>query len=389
MSRTGPSVADTGAAGAAPRPAATWRAWAEAECEAIRKAGQWRTVRDFDAAGPAGRLAPSGRHVVSFASNDYLGLTRHPQVLAAARVALDRWGAGAGAARLIVGSRPVHSELEVELAAWKSAEQALLFPTGFAANLAVLATFGPPDAVICSDELNHASIIDGCRLARSRVAVYPHRDMDALASLLRRAERAIVVSETVFSMDGDLAPVDDLVHLCTRHGALLVLDEAHAVLGPDRQLAGVEALRVGTLSKTLGALGGYVAGPAPLIELLRNRARSFIFTTASPPPVAAAALAALRVVRSREGHSLRERLRMLIDRLRPGHPSPIVPLIIGESDRALELSSALLEKGFLVPAIRPPTVPPGTSRLRVTVSAAHTERQVAALGGALRELGRV
>jgi 8-amino-7-oxononanoate synthase len=375
-----------GATRAGARPTWSWRAWAEAERHSIQEAGQWRTVRDFDADGPVGRLAPSGRRVVAFASNDYLGLTRHRQVLAAARAALDRWGAGAGAARLIVGSRPVHSELEAELAGWKGAEQALLLPTGFAANLAVLATFGAPDAVICSDELNHASIIDGCRLAPARVEVYPHRNTDALASLLRRAERAIVVSETVFSMDGDLAHVDDLARLCARHGALLVLDEAHAVLGPDPELAGADTLRVGTLSKALGALGGYVAGPAPLIELLRNRARSFIFTTASPPAVAAAALAALRIVRSAEGDSLRERLRFLVDGLRPGHPSPILPVIVGEADRALEVSSALLEKGFLVPAIRPPTVPPGTSRLRVTVSAAHTERQVTALRDALPEI---
>ena len=364
----------------------SWVAWADAECDAIQAAGQWRTVRDFDADGPAGRLAPSGRPVVSFASNDYLGLTRHPGVLAAARAALDRWGAGAGAARLIVGSRPVHSELEQELADWKDAEQALLFPTGFAANLAALSTFGGPDVVICSDELNHASIIDGSRLARARVEVYPHRDTHALESLLRRAERAIVVSETVFSMDGDIAPVDALARLCARHGALLVLDEAHAVLTPEGDLAGAETLRIGTLSKALGALGGYAAGPAPLIELLRNRARSFIFTTATPPSVAAAALAALRIVRSDEGRSLRARLHDLVEALRPGHPSPIIPVILGEADRALERSAALLDDGFLVPAIRPPTVPRGTSRLRVTVSAAHTDRQVAALADALPEL---
>jgi 8-amino-7-oxononanoate synthase len=366
--------------------AMSWIAWAEAECDAIRAAGQWRTVRDFDAGGPVGRLAPSGRRVVSFASNDYLGLTGHPEVLAAARAALDRWGAGAGAARLIVGSRPVHSELEHELADWKDTDQALLFPTGFAANLAALSTFGGPDAVICSDELNHASIIDGCRLARARVEVYPHRDTDVLELLLRRSERAIVVSETVFSMDGDIAPVDELAHLCARHGALLVLDEAHAVLAPEADLAGADALRIGTLSKALGALGGYAAGPAPLIELLRNRARSFIFTTATPPAVAAAALAALRIVRSDEGRSLRDRLRALVEALRPRHPSPIIPVIVGEADRALERSAALLEEGFLVPAIRPPTVPHGTSRLRVTVSAAHTDRQVAALADALPEL---
>src|SRR5207237_8409252 len=173
-----------------------------------------------------------GRPVVSFASNDYLGLTQHPAVVAAAHAALDRWGAGSGAARLIVGSRPVHSELEDELASWKGAERALLFPTGFAANLGVLSTLATPGVRVCSDELNHASIIDGCRLGRGDVHPYPHRDVGAVDELLQDTERSIVVTDSVFSMDGDVAPVDDLVSLCKKHGALLVLDEAHAVLGP-------------------------------------------------------------------------------------------------------------------------------------------------------------
>src|SRR4029077_10182663 len=175
----------------------------------------------------AGSLHDDGatRPVVSFASNDYLGLTQHPAVIAAAHAALDRWGAGSGAARLIVGSRPVHTELERELAAWKQSERALLFPTGFAANLGVLSTLAGPGVRVCSDELNHASIIDGCRLGRGDVHVYPHRDVDAVDSLLQATERAIVVTDTVFSMDGDVAPVEDLIGVCMKHGALLVLDE--------------------------------------------------------------------------------------------------------------------------------------------------------------------
>jgi 8-amino-7-oxononanoate synthase len=357
----------------------SWDAWAESETNAIRAAGRWRAPRPLDAKGPEGALGADGRAVVSFASNDYLGLTAHPSVIAAAHDALDRWGAGSGSARLIVGSRPVHAELERELARWKGTERAALFPTGFATNLGVLTTFAGPGVLICSDELNHASIIDGCRLARADVAVYRHRDLDHLAALLRDrgARRALVVTDTVFSMDGDVTDVDALVDVCSREGALLVVDEAHAVLGPDLDPPpGVEVLRVGTLSKTLGSLGGFVAGSARSIELVENLARPYIFTTASTPADAAAALAALRIVCSDEGAALVRRLRAHVARVRPGHPSPIVPFVCGEEARALEAAAALLDDGLLVPAIRPPTVPVGTSRLRVTLSAAHTDAQI-------------
>ena len=359
-----------------------WGEFVAREAEAIRGAGRWRSVRDLDVRGPRGTLAGAGP-VTSFASNDYLGLTAHPAVVAAAHEALDRWGAGAGSARLIVGARPVHAELEAELAAWRSSEAAVLFPTGFAANLGVLSTFGGRGVRVCSDELNHASIIDGCRLSRAEVAIYRHVDLDHLASLLAGAERAIVVSDSVFSMDGDVAPVDELAELCASHCALLVLDEAHAVLGPRPDLSGVDALRVGTLSKTLGSLGGFVAGPRAFVELLVNRARPYIFTTASTPADSAAALAAVRVVCSPEGQGLIERLAQHVERVAPGHPSPIVPIVLGDEERALEAAAALLERGLLVPAIRPPTVPKGSSRLRVTLSAAHTDADVGALVSAL------
>jgi 8-amino-7-oxononanoate synthase len=366
----------------------TWRDWAGTEADGIRAAGRWREPRDLDAAGPEGKLAPDGRPVVSFASNDYLGLTQHPAVVSAAHAALDRWGAGAGSARLIVGSRPVHADLEAELAEWKRTEQAVLFPTGFATNLGVLTTFGGPGVLVCSDELNHASIIDGCRVSRARVEVYRHRDLDHLQHLLATvaAERALVVTDTVFSMDGDVADVDALAAICLRHGALLVLDEAHAVLGPDPDLSGVDALRVGTLSKTLGSLGGFVAGPRRFTELVVNRARSYIFTTALSPADSAAALAAVAVVRSDQGDELRDRLRDNVTRFRPGHASPIVPILLGDAARTLAAADALLEQRMLVPAIRPPTVPPGTSRLRVTLSAAHAPSQVDALAAALASL---
>ncbi|HUP69798.1 MAG TPA: aminotransferase class I/II-fold pyridoxal phosphate-dependent enzyme [Acidimicrobiales bacterium] len=375
----------------------SWARWAEGETAAIRAAGQWRTVRALDGPEPETVIHDGGdgphRQVVSFASNDYLGLTRHPAVVAAAHEALERWGTGSGAARLVSGSRSVHGELEAELAAWKEAERAVLFPTGYAANLGVLATLAGPGMRILSDELNHASIVDGCRLARSsgaEVVVYPHGDVDRVASLLAQGApahtRTLVVTDSVFSMDGDTAGLDELTDLCGRHGALLVIDEAHAVLGPEPPLGRCEILRVGTLSKTLASLGGFVAGTTPLVELLVNRARPFIFTTASPPAVAAAALASLRVVRSGEGESLRRRLRRHVDQLSPGHPSPIVAFVLGEEAAALYASAQLLEQGLLVPAIRPPTVAPGTSRLRVALSAAHSDNQVERLREALSVL---
>ena len=354
-----------------------WSAWSEREADRIHDAGQWRAPRSFDPSDPHG--------LVSFASNDYLGLTHHPAVAQAAHDAIDRWGTGTGAARLIVGSRPVHDELEAELAAWKRTEAAVLFSTGFAANLGVLGTFADPDVLVVSDELNHASLIDGRRLAGAPLAVFRHADAAHVDELLRASDapRAIVVSETVFSMDGDVAPVDKLAEVCAHHGALLVLDEAHAVLGPDVELDDVELLRVGTLSKTLGALGGFVAGPRRFTDLLVNRARSYIFTTASTPADTAAALAALRVLRSPEGDALRTRLRDNVQRLRPGHPSPIVPYVCGSEAPALEAATALYDAGLLVTAIRPPTVPPGTARLRVALSATHTAGQIDALAAAL------
>jgi 8-amino-7-oxononanoate synthase len=369
----------------------TWSRRIRDRLDGIRSADQWRSIRTLDGALPDATL--DDRAVVSFASNDYLGLARHPAVAAAARDAIARWGTGSGASRLVVGSRPVHDELEAELADWKGTEAALLFPTGFAANLSVLSTLASsPEVLVVSDELNHASIIDGCRLSRGRVAVARHDDVDHVASLLGGHQGpAVVVTDTVFSMDGDEAPVDDLAAVCRDHDALLVLDEAHAVLGPHLDLdgprwQGVEVIRVGTLSKTLGSLGGFVAGTHDTVDLLVNAARPFIFTTATTPGDAAAALAALRIVRSPEGDGLFARLRQHVATVAEGHPSPIVPVVLGDEGRALAASAALLERGLLVPAIRPPTVPPGTSRLRVALSAAHTDEQVERLVKALADL---
>jgi 8-amino-7-oxononanoate synthase len=378
---------------------ASWSDRVAAARQQVVADGRWRAPRPFDARGPVGRLTDDGADgaVVSFASNDYLGLTGHPAVVAAAHEALDRWGSGSGASRLVTGSRPVHDALEAELAAWAGAEAAVCFPTGFAANLGVLtvlAALGGERTRIVSDEKNHASIIDGCRLARAEVAVARHADPDHVAALLAESEPGaptVVVSDTVFSMDGDEAPLDALVEVCRRAGAALVLDDAHAVFeahpGPRPADGPPLVVRVGTLSKTLGSLGGYAVASRSVAELLVNLARPYIFTTALSPADAGAALAAVRIVSSPEGDALRRRLRSHVDRIRPGHPSAIVPVIMGSEQRALAASASLLAEGLWVPAIRPPTVAPGTSRLRVTLSAAHSDEQVGQLAAALAALG--
>jgi 8-amino-7-oxononanoate synthase len=381
----------------APAPGQPWRQRVRDQLDAVVDGGRWRAPREFDARGPAGAL--DGEPVVSFASNDYLGLSAHPAVIAAAVDALARWGTGSGASRLITGSRPVHGELERSLAEWKGTEAAVCFPTGFAANLGALSVLGGPEVRVLSDELNHASIIDGCRLSRSMLSIYRHGDVDHLGALLEADSAAptVVATDSVFSMDGDAAPVEEIAEVCRRHGALLLLDEAHAVLGPhlSPDLVGdpdLMLVRMGTLSKTLGSLGGFLAGPQGVTELMVNRARPYIFTTALPPADAAAALAALGVLRSPEGDALVQRLADLVTRVAvPGGvpASPIIPVIMGSEQRALEASAALLAQGLWVPAIRPPTVPEGTSRLRVTLSAAHSDAQVARLIAALSPLRAV
>ncbi|HEY2565936.1 MAG TPA: 8-amino-7-oxononanoate synthase [Acidimicrobiales bacterium] len=373
-------------------PESPWSEWVEATRARVEAAGQWRAPRTFDARSTTGVLAGTPGEMVSFASNDYLGLASHPAVVGAAHAALDRWGAGSGGSRLITGSRPIHEALESALAEWKGCQRAVVFPTGFAANLSVLSVFGANGARIYSDELNHASIIDGCRMARATATVFPHGDLGALDGLLSASpERAIIVSDTLFSMDGEEADLEGLVDLAARHRALLVLDEAHAVLGPDLPTGAmdeVDVLRVGTLSKTLGALGGFVAGPARSVELLVNLGRPYIFTTAPTPAAAAAALAAVGIVRSPEGDNLRARLSGFVARIAPDprHRSPIIPVVMGEEAAAIAASTALQSQGLWVPAIRPPTVPVGTSRLRVTLSAAHTDEQVDRLAHGLAAL---
>jgi 8-amino-7-oxononanoate synthase len=389
-------------------PSREWPGWEPGlrqHLDALVSGSRWRHPRTFDAHGTSGHLDAVGTEpdrpasaVVSFASNDYLGLTSHPAVAQAAIAAIETWGTGSGASRLVVGSRPVHDALEAEVADWKGTDRAVLFPTGYAANLGVLTalcrsatTSGSTRPIIVSDELNHASIIDASRLAAADVAVVAHRDLDQVSMHLQRAAEAgrpaILVSDSVFSMDGDEADVDGLVEATDRWGALLVLDEAHAVFDtPTDRRTPKHVVRVTTLSKTLGSLGGVVAASSEVADLLVNTSRPYIFTTALSPADTAAGLAALRVLRSDEGRALVARLRTLVDRFRPGHPSPIVPIIVGTDRAALDAAAALLERELLVPAIRPPTVAEGTARLRVTLSAAHTDAEVDALLDALAAL---
>ena len=369
------------------------------ELATLEAAGLGRRVRTLESASEP-EVILDGRRVLCLASNNYLGLAAHPDVVDAAAEAARKYGAGAGSARLVTGGLVIHDELEARLAAFKGTEAALLFSSGYLANLGtVSALVGPGDAVF-SDSLNHASIIDGCRLSKADVHVYRHADADHLAALLeawRRTTgpdaRALVVTDSVFSMDGDVAPLAGIVDACERHGAVAMVDEAHAtgVVGPGGRgavagfgLEGRVGVVMGTLSKSLGAAGGFIAGSADLCAYLRNRARSFVFDTALPPPTAAAALAALDILQREPERPVRA--RRLAARLATGLraagyevPDPaaaVLPVVVGAPEAAVGLSARLLDAGVLVTAIRPPSVPEGTSRLRATVMATHTDLQI-------------
>lgn len=334
------------------------------------------------------------RRVLHLCSNGYLGLATHPTVTEAAAGAARAYGAGTGAARLVTGAQDLHRDLEEELAAWKGTEDALLFSSGYLANLGVLGALAGRGDTIVSDELNHASIVDGCRLSRAEVRVYRHGDVEHAERLLADAPgRRVLVTDGVFSMDGDLAPLPELCDAAERHGAAVVVDDAHGsgVLGPDgRGTAAalgceerVHAL-VATLSKALGSQGGYVAGSAALVAWLRNRARSFVFDTSSAPPTVAAARAALGVARAEPWRrtTALARAAQLRDGLRaagwevPDTATTIVPVVVGGAGAALALMQRLLDHDVLAVAIRPPTVPAGTARVRATTLATHSEADV-------------
>jgi 8-amino-7-oxononanoate synthase len=380
--------------------------WIDAELAALAAKGQRRSLEPL-ASGQGPVVEVGGRMLVNLCSNDYLGLASHPRLRDAAARAAEREGAGAGAARLIAGDLPVHGALERRLAAFKGTEAALLFNSGYHANAGVPpALVGRGDAVF-SDVLNHASILDGCLLSRAELVRYRHLDVGELDDLLARsrARRKLVVTDAVFGMDGDGAPLRELADLCDRHGAMLYVDEAHSagVLGESgaglAEALGVAArvdVHMGTLGKALGAFGAYVAGSRRLVDLLVSRARTFVFTTALPPAACGAALAALDVLHDEPVR--RERLHALSLRMRAGLArlgfdlsrvvAPIFPVVLGSEERALAASRALRARGFFVRAIRPPTVPRGTSRLRVALTAGHDEAQVDAFLGALEEVLR-
>jgi 8-amino-7-oxononanoate synthase len=374
---------------------------ARAALAALQAAGRWRARRTRTSSLAETVTLTSGATLIDFASNDYLGLSAHPALAAAAAEAAARYGSGAGASRLIIGDTGAHASLERALADWLGAPAVLSTATGYAANVGVVATLAGPDAVVFSDELNHASIIDGCRLGRAPVIVYRHGDLTDLATKLAAAPtgRRIVISESLFSMDGDIVDVAGLAALCTRHQATLVLDEAHAVgvVGPNGRGVAAEVgvrpdILVGTLGKAFGSAGAFVASSGAVIDWLWNRARPVVFSTGIAPPVAASSEAALGIVASSEGDRLRQRLRAAGARVRGGLGladaalgSPIVPIVVGDDRAAVARSEALEATGLLVPAIRPPTVPVGTARLRVSLSARHTDEQLTALLAALGE----
>ena len=380
------------------------------ELNEIARQGLYRSWQKVEAI-EGGRIQLEGRWFIHLASNSYLGLHQHSAVMGAAREALDRFGTGVGSARLLAGTSLLHEELEEELARFKGTEAALVFSTGYMANLGIVTALVGRGDLILADRLNHASLIDAARLSGATLRVFPHADADRLGAILKRRPKngkVLVMTEGVFSMDGDLAPLKEIVELTRRHGAWLLVDDAHGtgVVGPHARgtlehfgISGAEnILQMGTLSKALGSLGGYLAAPRVVIETLKNKARPFIYTTALPAACAAAALEALRVIdREPVWH---RRLWENVSRWTSGlkglgldlisEASPIVPIRIsatnrggsaksfggGSSQEVMALAKALFEAGLYAPGIRPPTVPAGSARIRTSVTALHAPEEL-------------
>ena len=351
------------------------------------------------------RVKADGRDYIAFCSNDYLGLAAHPELIEAAREGATRYGVGAGASHLILGHVAPHHELEDRLAAFVGLPRALLFATGYMANLGVVTALAGRGDAVFADRLNHASLNDAALLSRADFRRYPHLDLVALGRLLAasKARRKLVVTDAVFSMDGDIAPLPDLIALCERHDAWLLLDDAHGfgVLGPGGRgtpahfdAGSPRLIYMATLGKAAGVFGAFVAGAAEMVEAMVQRARPYIYTTAAPPMLSVALMKSLELICADEWRRdhLRNLIALLRERLRPGRwrlaPSStaIQPLVIGGNDEAVAASEHLARNGLLVPAIRPPTVPQGTARLRISLSAAHETGDVERLAAALNAL---
>ena len=367
----------------------------EDELKNLKQGSLYRSLRLIEGE-QAPVLTVDGQKALNFCSNNYLGLANHPALRDAAKEAIDRYGCGSGASRLISGNMTLHEELENRIAALKGTEAALVFNSGFQANTGVISTLVGDGDVVFSDALNHASLIDGCRLSRAQTVVYRHCDLDQLERGLKVASsksRKLIITETLFSMDGDEAPLAGIVDLAEKYGAIIMVDEAHAtgVFEPNGAglvaklgLGGRVLVQMGTLGKALGGFGAYVAGGNGLRELLINRCRSFIFTTSLPPAVMAMAIAAIDIVKKEpeRRRALRESCEMLRHGLTSlgytlgNGQSQILPLMIGDATRCMKLSDNLLQRGVFAQGIRPPTVPPGTSRLRITLMATHTRDHI-------------
>jgi 8-amino-7-oxononanoate synthase len=387
----------------------------EEQLDQLRAAGLYRELRRVES--PQGtRPSVNGHLLLNFSSNDYLGLANHFTLREATARASVEWGAGSGASRLICGSLGVHHELEEALAGFKGTEAAITFSSGYATAIGTIGALLGKDDIIILDKLVHACVVDAARLCGAKLRVFAHNDPNDLEKKLKwaaaqtrnskletRNTRTLIVTESVFSMDGDLAPLREIIELKDRYGAWLMLDEAHAtgLFGEHRRglaeacgLAHRVEIQMGTLGKALGAAGGYICGSRPLIDLLINRARSFIFSTAPVPAAAAAATAAIHLVQSDEGEILRARLWENVDQTKnavinagwslPPVQSAIIPLMVGHEAKAIDVANALRERNILIPAIRYPTVARGEARLRLTVTAAHTAEDIATLGKALR-----
>ncbi|MEW6609268.1 MAG: 8-amino-7-oxononanoate synthase [bacterium] len=362
------------------------------ELNNLKKQGLYRELKVLDCLdGPT--IVIGKKEYILLASNDYLGLSQHPKVKEKAKEAIERFGCSSGASRLISGTTFLHCELERQLADFKKTRSAIVFSSGYAANLGVISSLTKKGDVIIIDKLNHASIIDGCRLSEAILRIYPHKDMNSLEKILKKTQSArlrLIITDGVFSMDGDIAPLPEILGLAQKYKALVMVDDAHGtgVMGKEGRgtieyfgLEGKIDISMGTLSKALGSLGGFIAGSTALIEYLKNKARSFIYSTALPPAQVASALAALEIIQTEPHH--RQKLWENIQYLKQGlqnlrldtmnSESPIIPVFIGDSNKTMEVANFLYEYGIFAPGIRPPTVPKGKSRIRLSVMATHTK----------------